>query len=196
MFWYEDDIRRLENKRQQQTAEPETLFYGSSSITQWTTLKQDFADLKPVNLGFGGSTLAACVWFFDRVMAGFRPKRLIIYAGDNDLADGRHPEEIFIFFQQLAVRAGNCFEAVPCYYISLKPSPSRWHLAGQFRFTNTLIKQEIATHLPDWHYIDVFDAMLAADGRPRGQYFLPDGLHLSESGYEVWTGLIKQELGV
>ncbi|MEO6149861.1 MAG: hypothetical protein ABIP28_06855 [Mucilaginibacter sp.] len=34
-------------------------------------------------------------------MEGFQPERLIFYAGDNDLGDGRHPEEVFIFSRNL-----------------------------------------------------------------------------------------------
>jgi len=85
--------------------QPDTLFYGSSSIRLWESLYNDFATYKPVNLGFGGSTLAACVWFFDRLMMPLNPKRLVVYAGDNDLSDGRNPEEVFIFFEQLVVKA-------------------------------------------------------------------------------------------
>src|ERR1700761_6083780 len=99
MFWYEEDVKALENKSLALAANAETLFYGSSSIRLWVTLDKDFEGYQPVNLGFGGSTLAACVWFFERIMAPYHPKRLIIYAGDNDLGDGRHPGEVFIFFQ-------------------------------------------------------------------------------------------------
>ncbi|HEY0244556.1 MAG TPA: GDSL-type esterase/lipase family protein [Mucilaginibacter sp.] len=194
MFWYEDEVKRLEHNQQQMVSEPETIFYGSSSIRQWVSLEKDFADLKPVNLGFGGSTLAACVWFFERIMVNYKPKKLIIYAGDNDLGDGRHPEEVFIFFQQLTVRATQRFGNIPCYYISLKPSPSRWHLADHFKFANTLIEHEIANHLPTWRYIDLFDKMLGADGLPKKEYFLNDGLHLSTAGYQLWTDIIKKQI--
>jgi lysophospholipase L1-like esterase len=194
MFWYEDEVKQLENKGKRLAAKADTIFYGSSSIRQWTSLDSDFADLKPINLGFGGSTLAACVWFFDRVMAGYQPKRLVIYAGDNDLGDGRHPEEIFIFFQQLAARAANRFGNIPCYYISLKPSPSRWHQVDQFRFTNMIIEREIATNLPNWNYINMFDEMIGKEGRPKKELFHVDGLHLSDIGYKLWAKIVKQAL--
>jgi hypothetical protein len=143
MIWYEDEIRRLEKDVNNLQYEPETIFYGSSSIRLWTSFYEDFNQLKPVNLGFGGSTLAACVWFFERVMKYYHPKRFIIYAGDNDLGDGRHPEEVFIFFQQLVVKISKQFGNIPCYFVSLKPSISRWHLADRFKYTNNLIETEI-----------------------------------------------------
>jgi lysophospholipase L1-like esterase len=194
MFWYEDDIKQLEKKRAELTSTPETLFYGSSSIRMWASLNADFKDINPVNLGFGGSTLAACTWFFDRVMKGYQPKRLIIYAGDNDLADGRHPEEVFIFFQQLVVEAAKRFGPLPCYFISLKPSISRWKLVDQFRYTNKLIAAEIAQNHPDWHWIDIFNTMLKPDGQPDAANYLSDGLHPSEKGYLIWKTQIQNAL--
>lgn len=194
MFWYEDDIKHLEKQRSEMTYQPETLFYGSSSIRLWTGLASDFSGFAPVNLGFGGSTLAACTWFFDRVMEGYDPKRLILYAGDNDLGDGRHPEEVFLFFQQLAERVKKRFGALPCYFISLKPSINRWGMADQFRFTNKIISAEIQANHPNWHWIDIFSQMLNADGRPDTEYYQSDGLHLSPKGYQVWKAVIHSSI--
>ena len=194
MFWYEDDIKRLEKERAELTYKPETLFYGSSTIRLWPGLAKDFPDFSPVNLGFGGSTLAACTWFFDRVMLGYQPKRLILYAGDNDLGDGRHPEEVFIFFQEFTRRVTNRFGSLPCYFISLKPSINRWRLVDQFIYTNGLISAEIKSNHPDWRWIDIFNAMLNANGDPNKDNYGPDGLHLTEKGYMIWKTIIRNAL--
>jgi lysophospholipase L1-like esterase len=194
MFWYEDDIKRLESERAALTRQPDTFFYGSSSIRVWASLQDDFRDINPVNLGFGGSTLAACAWFFDRVMTGYQPKRLVVYAGDNDLADGRHPEEVCIFFQQLAARVAKRFGPLPCYFISLKPSIARWSLVQQYSYTNGLIAAEIKQNLPNWHWVDIFGSMLGADGKPNKELYQPDGLHLSERGYIIWKNAVQAAL--
>jgi len=196
MNWYEDEIKRLEKDVTKSQYEPETVFYGSSSIRLWASLYEDFNYLKPVNLGFGGSTLAACVWFYERVMKYYHPKRLVIYAGDNDLGDGRHPEEVFIFFQQLVVKTAKQFGNVPCYFISLKPSISRWHLADQFKYTNNLIQTEIISCNNNWHFIDVFKEMTDIAGNLKKEYLLNDGLHLSESGYKLWKDIINKHIAV
>ncbi len=194
MFWYEEEIKRLEKLRAEINFQPQTLFYGSSSIRLWDSLASDFSSYKPVNLGFGGSTLAACTWFFDRVMVGYQPERLILYAGDNDLGDGRHPEEIFLFFQQFAERVNKRFGALPCYFISLKPSISRWGQISQFSFTNGLISDEIKNNHPNWTWIDIYSAMLNENGYPKVEYFENDGLHLSKQGYQLWTNIIQNSL--
>jgi lysophospholipase L1-like esterase len=194
MYWYEDEVKRLEKDYTKTAKGVETVFYGSSSIRLWTSLYDDFKDMKPVNLGFGGSTLAACVWFFERVMIPYQPKRLVIYAGDNDLGDGRHPEEVFIFFQQLVVKINKRFGDLPCYFVSLKPSVSRWQMIDQFKYTNNLIETEIITRNDNWHFINVFKEMIDPAGRLKKEYFLSDGLHLSESGYKLWKEIIKKHI--
>jgi lysophospholipase L1-like esterase len=190
MYWYEDDVKQLEQKAQNLNFVPETLFYGSSSIRLWSSLDKDFPGFKPVNLGFGGSTLAACVWFFERIMKPYQPKRLVIYAGDNDLGDGRHPEEVFIFFQEMAVKINARFGNIPVYFISLKPSITRWQMANVFRFTNSLIEKEINSYSANWHFVDVFSPMLDGGGKPRPELFAFDGLHLSAKGYALWRAII------
>ena len=194
MFWYQDDIKRLEDERKAISRQPATLFYGSSSIRLWTNLSSDFKEFDPVNIGFGGSTLAACTWYFDKVMEGRKPKRIVLYAGDNDLGDGRHPEEVFLFFEEFAERVIKKFGPLPCYFISLKPSSNRWGMVNSFRFTNQIIRAEIENNRPNWHWIDIFDAMLNADGYPNAEYYTGDGLHLSEKGYMVWKNIIKKAL--
>lgn len=194
MFWYEDEVRRLEKERLITGRNPDVIFYGSSSIRMWDSLNLDFKHAEVVNLGFGGSTLAACVWFFERVMLHYNPRALVVYAGDNDLGDGRHPEEIFIFFQQLMLKVANRFGELPCYFVSLKPSLSRWHKADQLRYTNNLIESEIIKLSNNWKFIDVFKKMLDKSGQPERSYFMDDRLHLSEKGYQLWGDIINQFL--
>jgi lysophospholipase L1-like esterase len=195
MYWYEDEVKRLERDRLKVGLEPEMLFYGSSSIRLWETLENDFPANRVSNLGFGGSTLSACVWFFERIMYYYNPKVLLVYAGDNDLGDGRNPEEIFIFFQQLMVKSSLRFGQIPCYFISLKPSVSRWHLADQFSYTNNLIESEIIKYNGNWKFIDVYKRMLNKEGQPEQSYYEPDGLHLSQKGYDLWKHVIQSHLG-
>jgi lysophospholipase L1-like esterase len=195
MYWYEDEVKRLERDRLKVGHEPEMLFYGSSSIRLWENLENDFPSHRVSNLGFGGSTLSACVWFFERIMYYYNPKVLLVYAGDNDLGDGRNPEEIFIFFQQLMVKSSLRFGNIPCYFISLKPSLSRWHLADQFSYTNNLIESEIIKHNGNWKFIDVYKRMLTKEGQPERSYYEPDGLHLSQEGYDLWKRVVQSHLG-
>ncbi|MBW4890548.1 GDSL family lipase [Mucilaginibacter sp. HMF5004] len=193
MVWYEDEVKRLEAERLAYTYNPETIFYGSSSIRMWETLYSDFADFKPANLGFGGSTLAACVWYFDRLLLPLNPKQIVFYAGDNDLGDGRHPEEIFIFFQQMMARVQAAYGDIPFAYISVKPSIVRWNLNESIKYTNKLIAGELEKY-PNGQYIDIYNSMLNTEGKPKNELFLNDGLHMSAKGYDLWKPAVLNYL--
>src|SRR5580765_197613 len=75
------------------------LFLGSSSIRLWQSLAHDFPEHKVINRGFGGSHLADCALLADRIVIPYRPKMVLLYAGDNDIAEGRTPEEVFADFK-------------------------------------------------------------------------------------------------
>jgi len=194
MVWYENEVQRLEKERAALTYDPKLLFYGSSSIRLWDSLYEDFAEWKPVNLGFGGSTLAACDWFFDRLVSPFKPESIIVYAGDNDLGDGRHPEEVFIFFQQLVSRTRQRFGDIPLAFISVKPSISRWNIVDSIRYTNKIIEEEINRQANNLHFINIYNRMTDNAGYPKREFLDPDGLHISEKGYALWKEIIVQYL--
>ena len=45
-------------------------------------------------------------------------------------------------------------------------------------------------------FIDSYDAMLGADGKPRAEMFAADHLHLNAQGYHLWTALVKAQLNL
>ena len=192
MLWYENEVQRLEKERDLLEYDPKMIFYGSSSIRMWETLNEDFSQWLPVNLGFGGSTLAACVWFFDRLVAPYHPESIIIYAGDNDLGDGRNPEEVFIFFKQLVASVKQQFGDIPLAFISIKPSITRWNIVDSIRYTNKIIEDEIKRQGGNLHFINVYNKMTDNAGYPRREYLDPDGLHINQKGYALWKEIILQ----
>ena len=194
MVWYENEVRRLEKERETLTFDPKLLFYGSSSIRLWESLNEDFAAYLPVNLGFGGSTLAACVWFFDRLVGPFHPDSIIVYAGDNDLGDGRHPEEVFIFFQQLVSHVRRRFGDIPLAFISIKPSITRWDILDRIRYTNKIIEEEIIRQADHLHFINIYTRMTDNAGYPKREFLDPDGLHINDKGYALWKEIILRYL--
>jgi lysophospholipase L1-like esterase len=194
MKWYENDVKEAVSKRQHCKYKPKSIFYGSSTITQWDTLYVDFEEFAPVNLGFGGSTLAACVWFFDEIVAPLeQPEKFILYAGDNDLGDGRHPEEVCIFYREFVIKLRQSYQEVPLYFVSIKPSISRVNLTEEIIRTNNLIKAEIDKG-DNQHYVNIFEKMIDSKGHPIKKYFKHDGLHLNEKGYEVWKEAILENV--
>ena len=169
------------------------VFVGSSSIRLWATLQRDFADFPVINRGFGGSELSDAVHFADRIVLPYGPREVIVYAGDNDIADGKAPERILTDYQQLVQVIHRSLPQARIAFISIKPSLARWSLVDRMRATNDLIR-EYSARDPLLSYIDVFAPMLGKDGTPRKELFAPDGLHLNDVGYALWTKIVRPYL--
>lgn len=180
--------------RQQWPSEGGVVFVGSSTIRFWTRLAQDFPQLPVViNRGFGGSTMADCSLFARELVLRYKPRHVLVYAGDNDLAEGRSPIQVLESFAQLTSTVRAELPATRISYISIKPSPSREKLLPQMRETNDIIGAYLR-RLPNSDYIDVFTPMLGADGRPRPELFRGDQLHLNDEGYRLWRSVIGARL--
>lgn len=186
MIWYEEDVQKAEHEIEKLQYLPQTIFFGSSSIRLWETLYTDLAIYLPINLGFGGSTLESCVYFFNRIMKPYTPQTLIIYAGDNDLGDGKSSEAVQQYFLQLCDLIYKRFHPINVAYISIKPSIARWKINDAIIRANALIKQSIQDINKGITYIDIYSKMLGENGLPVTEYYTEDGLHLSKNGYAVW----------
>jgi lysophospholipase L1-like esterase len=166
------------------------LFVGSSSIRLWSDLERRFGDQPVIKRGFGGSRLSDCTRYLDRLVIPYKPRLVLVYAGDNDLAEGKSPQEVLKNFEKFVEEIQAKLPATRVAYISIKPSPARARFIPLAREANRLISQYVAAHGKDLHFIDVFTPMLDADGRPRVELFRADALHLNESGYALWKKII------
>ncbi|HEY6894206.1 MAG TPA: SGNH/GDSL hydrolase family protein, partial [Rhodanobacteraceae bacterium] len=168
------------------------LFVGSSSIRLWSDLEEQFKDLPVViKRGFGGSQLSDCVKNLNRLVVRYRPSRVLVYAGDNDLAAGATPEEVFRRFVAFVAGVQKELPDTEIAYISIKPSPLRIALLPQIRKTNALI-EAYADAEGKVDFIDVYSPMVDSSGKPRPELFRADALHLNADGYALWKRVIAQ----
>ena len=84
--------------------------------------------------------------------------------------------------------------AVPIIYSSITPGPGRWDEAPQRKETNRLIREYVATR-PDLKFVDLWDAMLTADGQPREDLWVEDRVHPNHAGYLLRAQLTRPLLG-
>jgi lysophospholipase L1-like esterase len=169
------------------------LFVGSSSIRMWRTLPGDLAPYPVINRGFGGSTIADCTYFIPRIVTPYQPAVIFLYAGDNDIAAGRSPEQVLADFKAFVAGCRKGLPSTPIQYISIKPSPARWNLWEKTRKANELIRQYVAGQ-KGLGYIDVATPMLDREGVVKGELFLSDRLHMNAGGYRLWTSVGKPKL--
>jgi len=147
------------------------VFIGSSSIQAWSNMAADFPGVPVLNRGFGGSTLADVVYYADRILLPYRPRLVVLYAGDNDLALGRTPERVLGDYRAFVARLRAAWPGALVAFVAIKPSPARRIYIDRMRETNQLIQAEIARDSLQV-YVDVFTPMLDASGQPRPELFV------------------------
>lgn len=164
------------------------VFAGSSSVRLWK-LDESFPGKGYVNVGFGGSEVRDTTHFAPRLLLPLRPRAVVLYAGDNDLANGRTPQQVAADFTAFT-------RAVPdvrILFVAIKPSPKRWALFAQQQEANRRVK-EVCGSDSRLTFVDVVPAMLGPDGKPKPELFAKDELHLSAEGYRVWAMVVGEAL--
>jgi len=96
-------------------------------------------------------------------------------------------------FQQLVGLIHAKLPETKIVYIAVKPSIKRWALVDQVREANRLIT-ELSSKDERLEFVDIDKPMRGADGTPRKELFIADGLHLSDEGYALWTSLVRPHL--
>lgn len=165
------------------------VFVGSSSIVKWTSLEKDFPGLPVLNRGFGGSELADSVFYADRVVIPYRPRMVVLYAGDNDLQAGKTPATVHADFKAFVAKIHAALPHAKIVYIAIKPSPSRWKINDKVTAANALIAAECARD-KRLAFADIYRPMLDAQGQPRPELFVADMLHMNAAGYAVWGPVV------
>lgn len=170
------------------------LFVGSSSIRLWDDLEQQFGPERPVvKRGFGGSRMFDCAQYAARLVLPYKPRLVVVYAGDNDLAEGRSPQDVLQNFSRFVETVRAQLPQTRIAYLSIKPSPLRATLMPSIRETNALIRA-YAQATPNLDFIDIYSRMLDEQGRPRADLFRDDRLHLNPQGYALWKSVIAEHL--
>ena len=169
------------------------VFVGSSSIRYWTTLAQDFPGVAALNRGFGGSEMADSAFYADRIVIPYRPRLVAVYAGENDLWDGKSPETVLVDFRAFRTKVHAALPQAKILYLSIKESPSRARIREQVRHANRLIAADCATD-PRCQFVDVATPLLDAAGGYRPELFREDQLHMRPAGYAIWARILAPYL--
>jgi lysophospholipase L1-like esterase len=167
-----------------------TLFIGSSSIRLWN-VAQSFPKLGAVNRGFGGATVRDVLLDYDKVIAGVRPASVIVYVGENDIAQGAPAAQVAADLLTLLERLRADMPEARIAYLSMKPTPRRWDLYPRMEEVNAALRAKAGK---TFDYLDVSDPLMTDADRPDPSYFRSDGLHMNARGYSIWNTIIERWL--
>jgi lysophospholipase L1-like esterase len=182
-FKHQDSVQRPPSRA--------ILFIGSSSFRNWTNVQSYFPGYTIINRGFGGSSLPDVIRYAGEIIFPYHPKQIVIYCGDNDLANSDSVTATMVFnrFVRLYDLIRSRLKEVDIVYISIKPSPSRMRLMPRMEEANDMIRDFMAKY-SHATFVDVYHSMLDSKGMPIDSFFLADKLHMNEKGYRTWQQIL------
>ena len=194
---FSDDFKKFARNEQSSKLQTEeiTLFTGSSSIRMWESLESDFSEINLINRGFGGAHLSDVLYYYDRLFTKYRPQRIVLYCGENDLWSGKSVGRVMKDFHALWAKINMDLPTTTLVYLSCKPSPKRISKWNTYQSLNLLIKN-LAQRDNKLTFVDISPTLL----RPNLSFYpglwKNDDLHLNQAGYDRWTAWIRPTLGL
>jgi len=189
---FENEIQRFEAlDKKGSPPQGAIVCVGSSSMRGWhATIHNDLAPLTIVPRGFGGSTMNDALHYADRIVLHYKPRAVVVYEGDNDVAAGISPQTITDTFQAFVEKVHKELPQCRIYFLTIKPSIHRWTMWPKMKEANSLIATVCAKD-KRLSFVDVASGMLSEEGNPRKKIFQEDGLHMTRDGYVIWRDALK-----
>jgi lysophospholipase L1-like esterase len=194
-----DNPRHKQFLKKVASGEGDVIFLGDSITQGWEgsgkkVWAENFGPLKAVNLGIGGDQTGHVLW---RITEGkelmpLKPKVAVIMIGTNNM--GRHSAEqiaggVKAIVEELRKQKPSMkILVLGIFPRSAKPTDK---IRDKVKATNVIIAR-----LDDGKmvfYKDIGDKFLEKDGT-LDRKIMPDLLHLSQKGYEIWAGAIKDDV--
>lgn len=183
------------------TARPGSTLFLGDSITQMYDINKFFPDIdNKYNCGICGFTSEALIWVIDEVCIKFKPSKVVLMIGTNDLGDTTmtSPKKVALNIQTIIDLIIRNLKNVEIVLISTLPCDENlhgYHLGTGLRSNELLqlIFRECKLLFKDYKnvtLVDVFYNFLDHSKNLRNE-LTTDGLHLNEYGYELYTSLIK-----
>jgi hypothetical protein len=168
------------------------LFIGSSSIRLWGDLEQHFAGKPIIKQGVGGCELSQLAHYYTSyILIPYHPRKIFIYAGENDIAAGKSAVFVAEQFIALCKIINRQLPDASIYFMSIKLSPSRAKYFTGVAKANGLIKNYLANK-PNSTFIDVSTVLLKDNSPvPDSSLFRADYLHLNSKGYDRWQKVLE-----
>jgi hypothetical protein len=192
-FPFDNEIRDFKHRDSLSFPKPDgILFIGSSSIRKWTDLEQRFSDKPIIRRGVGGCQLSQLEKYYTPyILFPYHPRKIFIYAGENDIAEGRPADSVYANFKTLWVMIRKKLPNAKIYYMSPKYSPVRAQFRAEVEKANRMVKKYLAGK-PNSLYIDMNPSIYKrGTTRPDSALFERDYLHLNSKGYDRWQKVLK-----
>lgn len=179
----------------------DVLFLGDSITQGWNdagkaSWEKSFAPLKAANFGIGGDMTQQVLWRITegKELEGVQPKAVVLMIGTNNFGLGNHsPAEVTKGVTAIVETLKTKLPTAKILLLAIFPRDAK--PGTPFRQKITAVNEQLIK-LADGktvRYLDLGPKFLAADGGLPKE-IMPDYLHLSPRGYEIWAEAIEAPL--
>jgi len=178
--------------------EGDVIFLGDSITQGWEGNKkiwtENFGAFKPVNLGISGDQTGHVLWRITdgKEIAPLKPKVAVIMIGTNNTG-GHSAEQIAGGIEAIVKELRKQKPEMKILLLGVFPRSAKAEDAIRAKIKK--INETIAK-LDDGKFVfykDIGDKFLDKDGT-LDKKIMPDLLHLSAAGYEIWASAIKEDI--
>lgn len=188
---FESEIKNFEKQDSiSMPAKGQILFIGSSSFRIWKSFAMDLAGIAAINRGFGGSTMSDALYYFDRMVVQYAPSAVVVYEGDNDLNQGKSPEELAKEYEDFSNRLKKALPKTKLVYLAVRPSLARIAIVDKQKQFNSWLENYCKSQKGRF-YLDMHSPFYLPDGTVMPDIFIADRLHLNEKGYQIFSSIIR-----
>ncbi|NEO86472.1 MAG: hypothetical protein F6J87_19760 [Spirulina sp. SIO3F2] len=181
-----------------EAGEAKLLFWGNS-ITQgwsWTQVwAEQFAPLGAANFGIGGDTTQNLLWRLDNgSVSALNPEKIVLLIGTNNFGLSHHdPQEVSDGVTAVVDKLLTVYPEADILLMAIFPRDENAEHPTRAKIRTVNQSLQPLGDLERVTYLDIGEQFLLPDGT-LSQELMPDFLHLSEAGYEIWAGAVLQWL--
>ena len=166
---------------------------GQNPATGLEVWNASFQPLKAANFGISGDTTQGVLWRMQNgELDGFKAKVIVLMLGTNNI--NRNPVDEIADGDRLIIEEFKLRQP-QAKVLVLGIFPRGADPANPFRATIKEINSKLATFADNKQvfYLDIGDKFLTADGTLTTE-IMPDGLHPSARGYQIWSDAILERV--
>jgi beta-glucosidase len=190
---------RLLDQRLRDNPDTELLFIGDSITEGWeksgsNVWKQFYTPRKAVNLGIGGDRTQHVLWRLTNApLDGVKPKAAVLMIGTNNSnGDDNTPDQIAEGVQAIVRTLRQRLPNTKILLLAIFPRGENFNAQrGKITQINQVLQK-----LDDGKNVffqDIGHRFLESNGRLPAE-IMPDYLHLTEQGYQIWAEAIEPKL--
>jgi len=164
------------------------VFFGDSITDGWhgaaDVWKRAFGQYEPANFGISGDRTQHVLWrMLNGELDGYHPKVIVLMIGTNNMGDAA--DDIVQGVQAIVQTARQKQPQAKILLLAIFP---RQHEPGELRHKVQQVndKLEKLADGENVRFLDIASHFISEDGTISSE-IMPDYLHLSHKGYEIWA---------